>query len=145
MKAVIGFILSLGFLSTQTMAGEHTACKNPFWDYAQQNPNELREIATSCSDEIISNLYFSRAYHKELLNEYQKLSRLEFYRATNDQMYLESQNMLIGLSEAFAYNRWKNGEDDVLGQLIDQYDQAIETTEYLIRGNEVLARNSYWK
>ena len=146
MKELLAFLfLGSVFLSAQAGPATHSACNNPFWDYSAQSPDELRKIAETCDSDQISNLYFSRAYHIELLNEYKALAALKAYKKSNDQMYIERQRMFIALSEAFAYDKWKNGNDAVLSNLIDHYDQAIEVTEYLLWGNEVLARNSFSK
>ncbi len=138
-------LFSLGMLlaSSSVIAQEPAACKAPFNDITYTPASSLRTIAQGCSDKTISDLFFYRAYHRELMGEFRFLAQLESYSDQGrDTAYYQSQRMFIGLAEAFAYHSWLKGDMSSIQELIASYDRAIETAELQLRGNDLLANKS---
>ncbi|MES9871529.1 MAG: hypothetical protein ABW162_06430 [Candidatus Sedimenticola sp. PURPLELP] len=125
------------------IAAEHPACTNPFLKQTVVTPGESRGIAISCTEEEISSLFYNRAYHQELLENFRSMAMLESYTETDDMMHYEAQRIYIGLAEAFARSAWNNGNLKAVSALNEQYDQAIAVGELQIRRNEVLARQEW--
>ncbi len=135
-------LLCLGALlaSSSVIAQEPAACRAPFNDFINTPASSLRTIAQGCTDETISDLFFYRAYHRELMDEFRFLAQLESYSDQGrDTAYYQSQRMFIGLAEAFAHQAWLKGDRSSIQDLIASYDQAIETAELQLRGNDLLA------
>ncbi|MES9963725.1 MAG: hypothetical protein ABW116_09295 [Candidatus Sedimenticola sp. 20ELBAFRAG] len=137
---LFGVMLSF---SLGSISAEHPACINPFLEKAVVTPDESRGIAISCTEEEIASLFYNRAYHQELLDNFRSMTRLESYAETDDMMHYEAQRIYIGLAEAFTRSAWNNGNLKAVSALNEQYDQAIAVGELQIRRNEVLARQEW--
>lgn len=136
---VIGVLMTASF---PALSEEHPACTFPFTLHDNASIDELHKFASTCSSNEVADLFFNRAYHQELMVNFQTLSSLESYTQTNDQMHFQAQRIFIGLAEAFASKAWLKGNPNAIKDLNKSYDKAIEVSELLLRGNEILARQA---
>jgi len=118
-------------------------CENPFLDFSQLTPSELRRIGLACSNDGVKDLYLNRAYHLELLIELKAVTHLESLRGERKTRHYHTQRILLGLSEAMAYGAWKQGQSSIILSLNRSYDEAIEIAEYQLRGNDLLVRTEH--
>lgn len=114
-------------------------CENPFAHSSEYNPQQLRQVAKKCDQTEIADLFHNRAYHTELLQKFQVLNRLQFYKPNHDLTQYHTQRIFIALSEAFARRAWERGEAQAIGQLNQHYDRSIEIAEYQLKGYDMLA------
>lgn len=120
-------------------ADEHTACRDLDFVYQNHTAEQIRAIAQSCHSDTISQLYFNRAYHMDLLQEGEALSQLIATSSGNITHHIESYRLYIALIESFAPS-WYG--DDMQGRITflnREYDRRGEVTELRIRGYDRLA------
>lgn len=114
-------------------------CDHPFAHGSEYNPQQLRQVAKKCDQTEIANLFYNRAYHTELLQQFQVLNRLQSHQPNHDLSHYHTQRLFIALSEALARRAWERGEAQVIGQLNRHYDRSIEIAEYQLKGYDMLA------
>lgn len=134
-----GMALAGVFCCLSGLAVAETDCYHPFPDTSRHTPEQLRQVAKKCDRTEIANLFYNRAYHRELLEKFQLLSRLHQVKSNSDLTHYHTQRIYIALSEAFARRAWEQGEAQAPQQLNRQYDRSIEIAEYQLKGYDKLA------
>lgn len=136
---LIGPLLAGALFCLSGLAIADADCNRPFPGSSQQPPEQLRQIAKKCDRAEIANLFYNRAYHRELLEKFQHLHSLQTLKPNHDLAHYHTQRIFIALSEAFAKRAWEQGETQALQQLNRQYDRSIEIAEYQLKGYDALA------
>lgn len=141
------YLIALGLAAGVILGGsiahaDNVDCDTPFSHHAGEDPQQLRQIARTCSRPAISHLFYNRAYHAELLEKFQILNRLQFLRPNHNQTHYHTQRIYIGLVEAFAQRAWQRGMLNAISQLNRQYDHSIEIAEHQLKGYDMLAVQS---
>ncbi|MCW8908902.1 MAG: hypothetical protein OQL28_16805 [Sedimenticola sp.] len=137
--AVMGLTITL---AGDAAVADNADCYTPFNHGAGEDPTGLRQIARACAEPEISNLFYNRAYHAELLRKFRTLNRLQALKPNHNQTHYHTQRIYIGLAEAFARRAWQRGTGNAISQLNRQYDQSIEIAEYQLKGYDMLAAQS---
>jgi hypothetical protein len=130
-------------------ANAATACDPPFARLAQTmaaSSEHLRALAAGCADPELARLFYSRAYHAEVVDDLNRLAQLQKGYASNDQRRLESTRIFVGLAEAFAEKAWHGSAGavraDTIRALTQAYDRTIDDVELTIRGFDLLVGRS---
>lgn len=130
-------LCSLGW---SVSAQEHPACRDLVMQEADASVEGLLAIAESCRLPEVSELYYNRANHRRLLLKYELFERsLQHYGDWDNQAYIESYRIHIGLAEAFARARLQQQDRSVLRRLNRVYDKSGEIAEMRFRGYDLLA------
>lgn len=132
------FLLVALFWSNIATAQEHVACHNLDYEYQKQTLANLRAIAASCKSREIAQLYYNRAYHRDLLSESEALSQITTVFSQDITRYVEAYRLYIALIEAFAPN-WYPDEDARAAFLNREYDNRSEVAELRLHGYDRLA------
>ena len=134
-----GILLLAGLLwSAHSSAQENKACRMPDYDYQSQSTMQLRAIAASCHSEQVARLYYNRAYHAELLQEGEALSRIVSVSGRETTRHLQAYRLYMALLEAFARN-WNRNIQDRAAFLNREYDRRSEVVELRLHGYDRLA------
>lgn len=138
MKKAVIFLFGALFWSNLVNAQEHTACLNLDYDYQQHTAKQLRAIAATCQSGRISQLYYNRAYHVDLLKEGETLSQIDALYSRNLTHYIEAYRFYIALIEAFAPSWYPNAEARA-AFLNQEYDHRGEVAELRLHGYDRIA------
>jgi hypothetical protein len=123
-------------------AGQHPGCSDPFAPLSDTSPHALREIAASCIDGTTAMLFYSRAYHADIMKDLRRLTRLHTPRSREDTARYEQGRIYVALAEEFARIAWRDGAIGAIDALNAAYDRSIETVEYTIKGYNLLISRS---
>ena len=118
---------------TPAIAGDHPVCRSLAFDYNGLTPVEMRHIAATCYSDKMATLLYNRAYHANLLSEYERLSRLTIRDRTGSAAHIESYRIHMALLESFAA---KLAPDDpfAIDLLNAQYELRREAIELRLKG-----------
>lgn len=119
------------------IAGESPACHDQAYDYSALDANGLRQIAASCEQQAVSDLFYHRAYYADLITEAEYMSRLIPYTGERDDL-AETYFMYMALVEEFAKVWYPDSEERVLF-LISEYQRQNELVELRLHGFDHLA------
>ncbi|KPJ90181.1 MAG: hypothetical protein AMJ53_14625 [Gammaproteobacteria bacterium SG8_11] len=133
-------ILLFGALSWGSIANaeEHVACTNLDYDYQVHSSKDLRDIAATCQARSISQLYYNRAYHVDLLKEGEVLSQIVAMVSRDLTHYIEAYRFYIALIESFAPT-WYPDANERVDFLNHEYDRRGEVTELRLHGYDRIA------
>jgi hypothetical protein len=135
----LGALLMLAGFASSAM-GQHAACQQLNIAQGKYSQEVLVEIAKSCIDPAVSELYFNRAYHLRMLEKYRFFERsLSHYRGDAGQAYIDAYRIHIGLAEAFIERQLSSNKIEAVRQLNEIYDQSSEIAEMRFRGYDLLA------
>ncbi|MES9852114.1 MAG: hypothetical protein ABW170_09815 [Candidatus Thiodiazotropha sp. L084R] len=136
------WILGVFFVFTGVAsAQEHPACLNLPLTEPAYTSEELLLIAQSCTSPEVAELYFNRAQHLRLLNQYIlfEKSLINFGNRDNE-AYVESYKVHIALVEAFYTKDMVIGKgEQVLAELNRIYEQSSEIAELRFKGYGLIA------
>jgi hypothetical protein len=136
---ILGALLMLAGYAASVM-GQHAACQQLNISSGIYSQETLVEIAQSCREPAISELYFNRAYHLRMLEKYRFFERsLSHYRGEVGQAYIDAYRIHIGLAEAFIEKYLSSNRIEAVIQLNEIYDQSSEIAEMRFRGYDLLA------
>ena len=86
----------------------------------------------------MARLYYNRAYHAELLQEGEALSRIVSVSGRETTRHLQAYRLYMALLEAFARN-WNRNIQDRAAFLNREYDRRSEVVELRLHGYDRLA------
>jgi hypothetical protein len=133
-------LLALALTALDAPAGEAPECIRAPFEHAGHSPRQLRAIAAACPERIMARLYYNRAYHLELLEDFRALGSLISYGGAGSSIHAEAYRTLIGLYEAFARAAWqRSGGAQVIAALNDGYEKATAVAELRLKGQDNLA------
>jgi hypothetical protein len=136
---ILGALLMLTGYASSVM-GQHSACQQLNLSTEVYSQEDLIKIAQSCKDPAVSELYFNRAYHLRMLEQYRFFERsLSHYRGDAGQAYIDAYRIHIGLAEAFIAKHLSLNKIKAVEQLNEIYDQSSEIAEMRFRGYDLLA------
>jgi hypothetical protein len=88
----------------------------------------------------VARLYYNRAYHLELLDDFDMLASLISFGRSGDGAHRESYRALIALYEGFAEAAWmQGGGAEVIAGLNEGYEKASAVAELRLKGRHNLA------
>ncbi len=136
-----GILIVLLLLPLPLLAGEHPACHTPALTEPFDSSDQIRAIAASCREPLVSELYLNRAHHLSLLHKYSAFERsLVHYGNRDDRSYIDAYRIYIGLAEAFFVPALSQDDpSSALSRLNRIYDQSEEIAELRFRGYDLLA------
>lgn len=130
----------MGAVTSVVTAQEHPACKDLVFIDLYGSTDELLLIANSCRAPAVSELYFNRAHHRQMLKEFEHFERSLMQLGERDNLaYIESYRIHIGLAEAFAAARLSLQDETVVRQLNRLYEESTEIAEMRFRGYDLIA------
>ena len=119
--------------SGTTHAQEHPACKDLDYHIEPNDSYLLRTIASSCRSRPVTNLYYSRAYHADLIAEGTALAGLITYSHEGSEIYFESYRMYMALLEQLA-PIWYEDSAERAFFLNLEYERSSEIVRLRLRG-----------
>ncbi|KPK40820.1 MAG: hypothetical protein AMJ69_01025 [Gammaproteobacteria bacterium SG8_47] len=134
---VVCLVCALGTTPT-SWAQEHYACNDTALGSALRDSAQLRTIAASCTNRPISELYYNRASHLDLVDEARVLDGLIAFGAHGSSDTLLGYQMYIAMIESFAPVWFPRLEDRVLF-LNAEYERRGEIARLRLRGYDPLA------
>lgn len=136
-KYGILFITAL-FWGNTVNAQDHPACANLDYVYQNDSSKQLRAIAASCRSPAIAQLFYNRAYHKDLVKEGETLSLMVSLFSPDVTRHFEAYRLYIALIEAFA-PLWYADPQTRVAFLNREYDRRGEVAELRLHGYDRLA------
>ena len=120
------------------LATEHPACSNFSSSHIEKTSSELRSIAATCQNEHVAQLFYNRAYHKDLLLEGNALSGIILHNSESYEYQLSAYRLFIALVEEIAPLYYPN-VDHRISFLNQVYERRSEVVELRLRGYDKLA------
>lgn len=131
-------VLLISMVHGLVQAGEHPACRDLDYRYAQHPSQQLRAIAASCEAEEIADLFYHRAYHAELIAEGEALRGLIAYTRRDSGGHFDAYRLYIAMIEAFA-PVWYPVVNERAAFLNGQYEHHSEIAELRLHGYDMVA------
>jgi len=138
MKPVKLFITLALMVSGVAHAQEHPACGDLDYRYEALASHELRSIAASCQSESVTNLYYNRAHHADLVNEARTLAGLISHSNARSSTRFETYQLYMTLVEQMAPT-WYADVEERADFLNREYDQRGEIARRRLRGYDHIA------
>ncbi len=138
MRTFVILLLGVLFWGNLVNAQEHEACLDLNYDYQKLSAKQLRAIAATCQSAPISQLYYNRAYHVDLLKEGETMSQIDAWYSRDLTRYIEAYRFYIALIEAFAPG-WYTDAEARAAFLNQEYDRRGEVAELRLHGYDRLA------
>lgn len=131
-----GWVLLIGVVNVNA-AWAGAQCPDLGVAYLERPSSEIRELAQSCTDKPLADLYYKRAYHLEFLER--STNREEMVIVYGSQRsWLSSYRMYIALIEALS-EHWFSNPQARIEFLRDEYERRGEIAELRLRGMDRLA------
>lgn len=121
-----------------TQANDHTACGDPAYPHALQSSDQLRVIAAACSDPAVSELFFNRAHHADLVADAEALARRHPLRQGNARERFHTYQAYVTFIEALA-PVWFPDATERARFLNSEYRRHGEIAELRLNGHHRLA------
>jgi len=138
MGTVKEVFITVLLLCSVTPTWAHHNCPDLATSHEQFTSNELKNIATACKSESIKQLFYNRAYHKELISESRYLFRLIPHSEQNSNHRLYAYHIYISMIEAMA-PIWYPDAEARAQFLNNEYELQNEIAELRINGYDQLA------
>ena len=139
MKLFAAGAAALLLAATQISAGEHPACNDIDFPYRDSTPDELRDIAQSCATPQMTELYYHRARHGELMADHAVMSRLERIERSRSDWSADEDALFIALVETLTatYDLDPLERADIINAA---FQHANEIAELRLRGYDLQAK-----
>ncbi|UCE88510.1 MAG: hypothetical protein JSW10_09180 [Pseudomonadota bacterium] len=138
MKIILFLMFLVLFAISVGQANDHSACADPYFRHSEQSSEQLRIIAASCSDPAVSELFFNRAFHADLVAKAQSLARRRAHDLNSSRTDFRSYQTYITFVEALA-PIWFPETSERARFLNHEYRRHGEIAELRLNGHHRLA------
>lgn len=138
MRLFILIFISVLMGASVALAEQSPSCVDTNFEYMNLTAKELRSIAATCHSGELSQLYYNRAYHADLVEEGKTLSELIAYYSRGVEHHFEAYRLYIALIETMSPIWYPNPKDRVTF-LNKEYEQRGEVAELRLHGYDRLA------